>query len=361
LFQVHFIFKYKNPLTGEYEEKHLQSPPNIKADKITNLYTLVVRPDNSFSIFINLKEVKKGSLLTDFKPSVNPPKEINDPSDTKPEDWVDDEYIPDESAQKPEDWDENEPREIPDVDAIMPDGWLEDEPEYIRDPKAKIPEDWSVEEDGDFEAPMIRKLIAFLLDVFLKNALGNPKCEVGCGPWKAPMVKNPKYKGVWKRPEIKNPLFKGVWAPRRIPNPGYYEDLHPHNFEPIEAIGFEIWTMSEGITFDNIYIGFDEKEAKEFAVNTFSPKFKVEKAMADKDSEELATPVKYLLFHFPNHLPNVEIFRMLLPVLYLSFANGLTTFFLFGRRNLWLQPWSRIPALCLLWHSSVFPQFFSYG
>ena len=120
------------------------------------------------------------------------------------------------------------------------------------------------------------------------NYIGNPKCSVGCGTWKAPTVKNPKYKGIWKRPTIKNPLYKGVWAAKKIPNPDYYEDLHPHNFEPIEAIGFEIWTMSEGITFDNIYLGFDEKKAMEFAQETFSPKFKVEKAFADKEAQEAA-------------------------------------------------------------------------
>ena len=121
------------------------------------MYTLVVRPDNTFSILINMKEVKTGSLLTDFRPSVNPAKEIDDPTDVKPEDWEEEEFIPDEKAQKPEDWDESEPREIPDVDAIKPDGWLDDEPEYIPDPKATAPEGWSVEEDGDFEAPLIRK------------------------------------------------------------------------------------------------------------------------------------------------------------------------------------------------------------
>lgn len=53
------------------------------------MYTLVVHPDNTFSIRINDVEATKGSLLEDFTPSVNPPKEIDDPEDKKPADWVD--------------------------------------------------------------------------------------------------------------------------------------------------------------------------------------------------------------------------------------------------------------------------------
>jgi len=38
----------------------------------------------------------------------------------------------------------------------------------------------------------------------------NPKCEEapGCGEWKRPKIKNPKYKGKWKRPTIDNPNYK---------------------------------------------------------------------------------------------------------------------------------------------------------
>jgi hypothetical protein len=38
--------------------------------------------------------------LTDFNPPVNPPKEIDDPEDKKPEDWVDAKRIPDPDATK---------------------------------------------------------------------------------------------------------------------------------------------------------------------------------------------------------------------------------------------------------------------
>ncbi|KAJ3110111.1 hypothetical protein HK100_003150 [Physocladia obscura] len=72
--KVHFIFRHKNPKTGVIEEKHLNSPVTAKIDKLTNVYTLVVRPDNSFDVLINDESVKSGSLLEDFTPAVNPPK-----------------------------------------------------------------------------------------------------------------------------------------------------------------------------------------------------------------------------------------------------------------------------------------------
>lgn len=118
--KVHFIFRHQSPKTGEFEEKHLSSAPaSGVVDKKTTLYTLVVRPDQSFEISINNKSVKKGSLLEDFTPSVNPPKEIDDPKETKPEDWVDEAKIVDPEATKPEDWDEEAPREILDESAAV--------------------------------------------------------------------------------------------------------------------------------------------------------------------------------------------------------------------------------------------------
>jgi calnexin len=97
----------------------LVSPPEIVSDRKTNLYTLIVKPDQSFEIKINNESKKKGSLLKDFDPAVNPPKEIDDPEDKKPSDWVDVAKIPDPKATKPEDWDEDAPREIVDESATV--------------------------------------------------------------------------------------------------------------------------------------------------------------------------------------------------------------------------------------------------
>ncbi|KAJ3163429.1 hypothetical protein HDU86_000008 [Geranomyces michiganensis] len=273
--KIHFIFRHKNPLTGEFEEKHLESPPQAKTDKNTHLYTLIVNPDQSFKILVDNEEVKKGSLLTDFTPAVNPPKEIDDPNDTKPADWVDDAKMVDESAKKPADWDEDAPLEILDESAKKPADWLDDAPLTIPDPEAEKPEDWDDEEDGEWVAPTIP----------------NPACEnaAGCGEWKRPLKRNPDYKGKWKAPMIDNPAYKGVWAPRKIDNPNYFEDKTPSNFNKIGAIGFEIWTMSNGILFDNIYVGHSAADAKKLAKESFDVKHKLEQK---KEKEEEAKKPK---------------------------------------------------------------------
>ncbi|KAM7207026.1 Calreticulin family domain containing protein [Rhypophila sp. PSN 637] len=272
--KVHFIFNHKNPKTGKYEEKHLTSPPTAKIVKTTELYTLIVHPNNTYVIQQNGEEAKTGSLLEDFTPSVNPDKEIDDPKDKKPEDWVDEARIPDPDATKPEDWDEDAPYEIVDEEATMPEDWLVDEPTTVPDPEAQKPEDWDDEEDGDWIAPTVP----------------NPKCAdaSGCGPWTKPMKKNPDYKGKWTAPYIDNPAYKGVWAPRKIKNPDYFEDKTPANFEPMGAIGFEIWTMQNNILFDNIYIGNSVEDARKLAEETFFKKHAIEEALekADKPVEE---------------------------------------------------------------------------
>jgi hypothetical protein len=43
----------------------------------------------SYQILIDGEEKKTGSLFEDFTPSINPDQEIDDPEDTKPDDWVD--------------------------------------------------------------------------------------------------------------------------------------------------------------------------------------------------------------------------------------------------------------------------------
>jgi hypothetical protein len=56
--------------------------------------------NNTYDVLINGESEKKGNLLEDFEPPVNPPKEIDDPDDKKPEDWVDEAMIPDPDAKK---------------------------------------------------------------------------------------------------------------------------------------------------------------------------------------------------------------------------------------------------------------------
>ena len=48
---------------------------------------------------------------------------------------------------------------------------------------------------------------------------------------------------------------QGKWAPRKIPNPAYFEDDNVFSsFTSIEAVGFELWTMSEDILIDNVIV-----------------------------------------------------------------------------------------------------------
>jgi len=272
--KVHFILKHRNPKTGDFVEHHLKFPPSVPQDKLTHVYTAVITPDNHLHILIDGEEKKKANFLSseDFEPALIPPKTIPDPEDKKPEDWDERAKIPDPEATKPDDWDEDAPMEIEDVDAVKPEGWLDDEPEEIDDPEASKPEDWDDEEDGEWEAPKV----------------DNPKCEEapGCGEWKRPMKRNPAYKGKWHAPMIDNPAYKGIWKPRDIPNPEYFE-LEKPNFEPIEAIGIEIWTMQDGILFDNILIANDEKVAASYRETTWKPKFDVEK---EKEKVDEAAP-----------------------------------------------------------------------
>ncbi|KAJ7897288.1 Calreticulin family-domain-containing protein [Mycena olivaceomarginata] len=271
--KVHFIFRYKSPKTGEVEEKHLALPPKPTIEKLTNLYTLVVQPDNTYEVFFNGVSEKAGSLLEDFQPAVNPPAEIDDPEDKKPEDWVDTKRIEDPEAFKPADWDEDAPYEIPDEEATKPEGWLDDEPATIPDPDAEKPEEWDDEEDGDWIAPTVP----------------NPKCTEapGCGEWKRPFKANPEYKGKWYAPMIDNPAYKGEWAPRKIANPDFFEDLTPvKTLGKIGGVGIELWTMTEDILFDNIYIGHSPEDAKAFAAETFDIKKPLEAAAAKPDVDD---------------------------------------------------------------------------
>jgi hypothetical protein len=277
--KVHFIFRHKNPITGEYEEKHHRPAHMPAIGKTTKLYTLIVNPDQTFSVLVDDKQVSSGSLLEDFEPPVNPPAEIDDVNDTKPADWVDQQMIDDPEASKPADWDEDAPYQIPDEDAEIPEDWLVNEPLTIPDPDALKPEEWDDEEDGDW----------------IPTTIKNPKCDEvsGCGEWVRPMKANPEYKGKWYAPQITNPEYKGEWSPRKIANPAYFKDEHPtQSLNKIGGVGIELWTMTEDILFDNIYVGHSAEDAKALAKESFHLKEDAEKRKeanmkpADDDDDE---------------------------------------------------------------------------
>ena len=91
---MHVIFNYKG--------KNLLIKKDIrcKDDELTHVYTLIVKPDNTYTVKIDNKDVKSGSLEEDW--DFLAPKEIPDPEASKPEDWVDSEMMDDPEDKKPE-------------------------------------------------------------------------------------------------------------------------------------------------------------------------------------------------------------------------------------------------------------------
>lgn len=270
--KVHFIVQVFNPASKEFIEHHLTSPPTIKSDKKTHLYTLVTRGQTSYEIFIDLESVKTGNFDEDFEPAFQPEKEIDDAEDKKPDDWVDEKMMDDPEDSKPEDWDEDAPAMINDPELSMPECWQENEPLEISDPTVSKPDDWDDEDDGEFEAPLV----------------DNPACteECGCGEWAHPTIPNPDYKGKWYPKKIENPDYKGEWAPRKIANPAYYEiKASDRRVNDIKQVAIDIWTMQGSIGFDNIFLGTDPNAAHEFAQQSFVPKQEAEKVAAKKKAE----------------------------------------------------------------------------
>ncbi len=49
--RVHFIFRHQNPITKEFEEKHMTERPRTKGDTLTHLYTLHIMKNNSFQLY----------------------------------------------------------------------------------------------------------------------------------------------------------------------------------------------------------------------------------------------------------------------------------------------------------------------
>lgn len=297
--KVHFIVRWRNPVTDVWEEKHLTNAPRPVNDKLSHLYTLVVRADGSFTIKVDNEDVRSGSLAApeDFSPSVLPPAEIDDATDVKPADWVDAAQIPDPDATKPDDWDEDAPSTIEDASAVKPAGWLDDEPAFVSDPSAHRPEEWDDEEDGALpegcqhptSCPQSAPPPPSLPGIWEPPTVENPKCSSapGCGEWRRPLIANPAYKGRWHAPLIANPAYKGPWAPRKVANPAFFEDKHVGRLggATIGAVGVEVWTMSGGITYDGFLVSRDEKAAEAFGASSWKPKHAAQSAAAAAEKQ----------------------------------------------------------------------------
>lgn len=79
-------------------------PSSVHVFKTHTFSRSVLNPDSSYEMFIDQSSVSHGSLLHDVVPPVNPLREIDDPTDSKPQDWDERAKIPDPEAVKPDDW-----------------------------------------------------------------------------------------------------------------------------------------------------------------------------------------------------------------------------------------------------------------
>jgi len=232
--KTHLIFSYKGKNLDRKRDIDLK-----QTDNFSHLYTLVLKPDNTYEAYIDQEKVASGSLYDDW--SFLPPKKIKDPKISKPADWVDEKEIDDPQDEKPEDW----------VDE-----------KQIQDPNATKPEDWDDEEDGE---------------------------------WTAPMIENPKFKGPWKAKRISNPAYKGEWTHPDIDNPEYFEDKSVYLYKDISMVAIDLWQVKAGTIFDNILVADSKKDADEVAARTFAKlktaekKAKEEKDKADAEAAKAST------------------------------------------------------------------------
>merc|ERR1719331_1650911 len=223
--KTHVIFNYK--------EKNLDKKTEVRAesDTLSHLYTLIVKPDNTYEVQIDMNKVDSGSLSEGW--AFLEPKQIRDLDEKKPSDWVDAAEIDDPADKKPDGY-----------DAI---------PAKIADPKAKKPDDWDDESDG---------------------------------AWEAPQIDNPEFKGPWKAKRIKNPAYKGVWEAKMIDNPKYVADDNLYKYANFGSVGIDVWQVKSGTIFDNILIIDDVDYAKQHAEKTWKAQKDGEKAMKEKADEE---------------------------------------------------------------------------
>ncbi|KFQ97935.1 Calreticulin, partial [Opisthocomus hoazin] len=222
--KVHVILNYKN------KPHPIRKPIRCKVDGYTHLYSLIIRPDQTYEVKIDNEMVASGNLEDDL--DFLPPRKINDPTMKKPTDWDDRIQVDDPNDIKPGDW---------------------DEPEYIMDTSAEKPEDWEDAVNGE---------------------------------WHYPVVKNPLYRGEWKPRQIDNTNYRGVWPHPQIDNPNYSPDFSIYSYENISIIGLGLWQVRAGTIFDNFLITDDEVYAEDFGDETWGETKGPEKEINIKQTEE---------------------------------------------------------------------------
>merc|ERR1712086_465317 len=223
--KTHVIFNYKGKNLDKKKEVRAES------DTLSHLYTLIVKPDNTYEVQIDMNKVDSGTLEEGW--DFLEPQEIRDPDEKKPTDWVDEAEIDDPEDKKPEGHD--------------------DIPAKIADPKATKPDDWDDESDGT---------------------------------WEAPQIDNPDFKGEWKAKRIANPAYKGVWEAKLIANPKYAADDELYSYAKFSTVGIDVWQVKSGTIFDNILVTDDIEYAKAHGEKTWKAGKDAEKAAKEKADEE---------------------------------------------------------------------------
>jgi calreticulin len=209
----------------------------LSQNEYTHLYTMSFNPDGTYEILFDLESKAKGKIVEDWG---FPKPMIDDASDSKPSDWVDDKEIDDPEAKKPDGYD--------------------DIPAQIPDPDATKPEDWDDEDDGE---------------------------------WEPPLIDNPEFKGEWIAPKVTNPEYKGEWSPKQIANKDYEEGVQLAAYDSA-YIGFELWVVNNGTIFDNILVTDDLEYAKAQGEKLWRPTSKDEKEKKeawDKENKPADEPV----------------------------------------------------------------------
>lgn len=218
--KVHVILNYKG------ENKLISKNIPCETDELTHVYTLILKPDQTYEVLIDNKSKQTGELEGDWDFLL--PKMILDPEQSQPADW-------DDRAR------------IDDVEDVKPEGW-DEIPEFLDDPDAVKPDDWDDEMDGD---------------------------------WEAPKIANPEYKGEWHPRTIENPNYQGKWIHPEIANPEYVEDDSIYAFDSFGYVGIDIWQVKSGSVFDNIFISDSVDEAKAFYEATTGATIAGEKAQKE--------------------------------------------------------------------------------
>ena len=90
--RTHLIFNYK----GKNVLKKSDLAYKQEGEGTSHVYRLLLKPDNTARVEIDGEKIYEGSLKEDWE--LLAPKEIKDPEDKKPSDWVDDSMMDDPEA-----------------------------------------------------------------------------------------------------------------------------------------------------------------------------------------------------------------------------------------------------------------------